>query len=74
MKALLRDAMPDLYTVSAPIMEGEKLATKVDVAAKGLTVAGKVCGTLQEAGFHASRQVVSFRHKAGHKMSSGLSL
>ena len=43
MKALLRDAMPDLHTVSAPIMEGEKLATKVDVAAKGLTVAGEVC-------------------------------
>ena len=42
MKALLRDAMPELLTVSTPTTEAEKLATKVDVAAKGLTVAGRV--------------------------------
>ena len=40
-KALLRDAMPELLTVSTPTTEAEKLATKVDVAAKGLTVAGR---------------------------------
>ena len=42
MKALLRDAMPELLTVSTPATEAEKVATKVDVAAKGLTVAGRV--------------------------------
>ena len=68
MKALLRDAMPELLTVSTPTTEAEKLATKVDVAAKGLTVAGRV----HDSNMYTSsllRQVISLKHETSHKTS-----
>ena len=41
-RALLRDAMPGVFTHPTPTTDAEKQATKMDVATKGLTVAGKV--------------------------------
>ena len=42
MKALLRDAMPGVFTPPTPTTDAEKQATKMDVATKGLTVAGEL--------------------------------